>query len=220
MIITCPQCDTQYYLGRQELAPQGRQLKCSKCKVVWFQEYVTPPKVKFNKLDVKSLNFEKDRIFLPAVIKKKNPLLGVALVAPLLCLVLALSLLFCQDGIIKKSSKLSALYDEVGLPSINGVMIHSVEVTNRTGEQMDINGIIENNSGIYKRVPPIIIYLFDENNRLLKSILVSAPPRYLNKNARYSFYKKLAGDFKTKPKTLSVALASAPEVLFHSLNFR
>ncbi|MGB4106890.1 MAG: zinc-ribbon domain-containing protein [Alphaproteobacteria bacterium] len=37
MILTCPQCATRYLLPAHTLAPEGRRVKCSSCKEVWFQ---------------------------------------------------------------------------------------------------------------------------------------------------------------------------------------
>ena len=86
--------------------------------------------------------------------------------------------------------------------------------------QIDINGMIENNSGIYKRAPPMVIFLFNENNTLLKTIFIPAPPRYLSQGSKYAFYKKIKDEFKIKPKAALVTLANGIEVFFHSLDFR
>lgn len=37
MILTCPQCATRYLLPGQSLGPEGRRVKCSNCKEIWFQ---------------------------------------------------------------------------------------------------------------------------------------------------------------------------------------
>ena len=83
MILTCQQCSTQFYLARQSLAPDGRMLKCSKCKAIWFQDYVESPKVTFDELDIKSLDKKKNKIFLPAVIEKKHPILLETMLIPI-----------------------------------------------------------------------------------------------------------------------------------------
>ena len=38
MILTCPQCTTRYLLPATVLAPDGRNVKCSSCSGVWFEE--------------------------------------------------------------------------------------------------------------------------------------------------------------------------------------
>jgi predicted Zn finger-like uncharacterized protein len=40
MIITCPACSTRYSMDPLSLGPQGRRVRCTKCKNVWLQ---TPP---------------------------------------------------------------------------------------------------------------------------------------------------------------------------------
>ena len=73
MIITCQNCNTQYYLSHQALSPDGKEVKCSKCKTVWYQNYVKPPAAAIHNFDAKSFNSKKSKIFLPAVIKKQIP---------------------------------------------------------------------------------------------------------------------------------------------------
>ena len=220
MIITCQNCRSQYYLARQELFPDGRKLKCSKCKIIWFQEYVAAPKITFDKFSAKSFNLKKGKIFLPAVIKSKKPIWAPICATILFSIALVLSIVFFQDDVIKKYSGISSFYDRAGIPSIRGMKIHAVEVSTRKDSQIDINGIVENNSGAYKRVPPMVIFLFNEKNALLKTIFIPAAPKYLGKGSKYAFYKKIKNDFKTKPKAVSLALASSTEVFFHSLDFR
>lgn len=38
MILTCPQCTMRYLLPATVLAPDGRNVKCSNCTEVWFEE--------------------------------------------------------------------------------------------------------------------------------------------------------------------------------------
>jgi predicted Zn finger-like uncharacterized protein len=40
MIITCPACSTRYSMDPLSLGPEGRRVRCAKCKHVWHQ---TPP---------------------------------------------------------------------------------------------------------------------------------------------------------------------------------
>ncbi len=37
MILTCPQCDTNYTLPAQALGPEGRKVRCSECGEIWHQ---------------------------------------------------------------------------------------------------------------------------------------------------------------------------------------
>lgn len=37
MIITCPQCNSRFSLHSQVLAPEGRNVRCSACREVWFE---------------------------------------------------------------------------------------------------------------------------------------------------------------------------------------
>jgi predicted Zn finger-like uncharacterized protein len=37
MILTCPSCGTRYQTDSARIAPPGRNVRCAKCKEVWFQ---------------------------------------------------------------------------------------------------------------------------------------------------------------------------------------
>src|SRR5678815_4217962 len=37
MILTCPSCGTRYQTGEAHFKPPGRNVRCAKCRHVWFQ---------------------------------------------------------------------------------------------------------------------------------------------------------------------------------------
>ena len=38
MILTCPNCDTQYVVKDGAIPPEGRQVRCAACKHSWHQD--------------------------------------------------------------------------------------------------------------------------------------------------------------------------------------
>ena len=38
MILTCPNCGTQYVVKDGAIPPQGRQVRCASCKHSWHQD--------------------------------------------------------------------------------------------------------------------------------------------------------------------------------------
>jgi hypothetical protein len=104
------------------------------------------------------------------------------------------------------------LYNKPGTASVNSLVLHSFDLAHKKNDQIDINGTIENNKLQSAKVPAMTITLFDENKKLLKSIFIPAPPKYLNKGDKYSFYKMINNDFQTKPKLVSVKLSDSRNV--------
>ena len=43
MILTCPNCGTQYVVKDGAIPPQGRQVRCASCKHSWHQDPETAP---------------------------------------------------------------------------------------------------------------------------------------------------------------------------------
>lgn len=221
MIITCFQCSTQYYLANQALAPSGKRVKCSKCSIIWFQDYVAIPKVEFNKANVESFNVKDNKIFLPAVVKKKLFIWKPTLIIILFLIIFGLAALFFQEDLSIKYSNISSVYDKLGIPAVSGMKIRTVEISGKdSNNYIDINAVIENNSKSYKRVPPVVVFLFDEDHTLFKTIFIPAPPKYLNKGSKYAFYRKIEHGSKIRPRVVSLTLMNGIEVFFHSLNFK
>ena len=42
MILTCPNCGTQYVVKDGAIPPQGRQVRCASCKHSWHQDPRSP----------------------------------------------------------------------------------------------------------------------------------------------------------------------------------
>lgn len=42
MILTCPSCGTRYQTDSARIAPPGRNVRCAKCREVWFQAATEP----------------------------------------------------------------------------------------------------------------------------------------------------------------------------------
>ncbi|NRA73831.1 MAG: zinc-ribbon domain-containing protein [Rickettsiales bacterium] len=219
MIITCSQCSTQYYLTHKALAPHGKKLKCSKCASIWFQDYIEPPKVTFDNHETNLSNTQTNKVFLPAIVKKKHPIWSLTFIVILLFTALGSTTLFFQEKLTTQYPYISKFYDKLGIPSINDIRIHNIEISNRKNDQIDINAVIKNNSKTYRRVPSITISLFDNNNILLKRIFIPSPPKYLNTKSKYAFYRRVKNDSQTKPKVISIALATGIEKFFHYLEF-
>jgi len=72
MILTCPQCTTRYSADGAKFAPPGRNVRCSKCGHVWFQQ---PPPPAQEPEPVA-------RIEMPAPAARRAATAAVAAVAP------------------------------------------------------------------------------------------------------------------------------------------
>lgn len=183
---------------------------------MWFQEYVAPPKVRLSKLKA----LDSKAIFLPVVIKRKSPVWGLLFAGSLFFMMVGSGFASFQALFLERYFNTSKLYDKLSGHSMKSVKVRALEIEQKTENQVDINGIMENSSSVDERAPSVRLLLFDENKKLIKSLVVPAPPRFLGVGGKYSFYRKLEGDLKTKPKMVVATFATKADVLLDSLDLR
>ena len=42
MILTCPECSTNYMTKEGSIGPNGRSVRCTRCENVWYVESIDP----------------------------------------------------------------------------------------------------------------------------------------------------------------------------------
>ena len=182
MNIVCPKCKTVYKLNYQKLLPNGKTVKCIKCHNVWFEKYNHIP--------------AKDDVFrypLPVVIKQDSkqtfPLKLLAIATTTLSLIIAF--IFFQDFMSEKIPAASRVYDKMGIPLTNSIVLDNFEISRKEPNTIDINGFIINKSYQKRRIPPLKITLIDKNGKTIKKIITRTPSLYFDSNQKHPFFYKI-----------------------------
>jgi len=50
MILTCPSCRARYLVGADKVGPTGRQVRCGKCRHIWYQAPAEEPPIRLEPL--------------------------------------------------------------------------------------------------------------------------------------------------------------------------
>ena len=45
MYISCPKCDTKFIVNQNDIGPEGRRVKCSRCSHIWLQRHNNKTKI-------------------------------------------------------------------------------------------------------------------------------------------------------------------------------
>ena len=74
MILTCPECSTNYMSKDGSIGPNGRSVRCARCETVWFVEGTDPDALALEDIQTDVLTAEPDpQAELPLVPKETAP---------------------------------------------------------------------------------------------------------------------------------------------------
>jgi predicted Zn finger-like uncharacterized protein len=192
MILTCPQCATRYLLPAHTLAPEGRRVKCSSCKEVWFQlpdeeEIATTEQQKFEDIpqgvrpipegsNLPTISDEPE----DEIVNPRQRFLGFA-AAAVVCVGIFGALIAFQPQIISKHPFSRTFYTMIGyeLPAIGSSLTFDALAAeaqpDSAGEKISITGKIVNPTEIEERVPMIEAQMHNEAGEILERWVIRPP---------------------------------------------
>lgn len=141
MILSCPECGTQYTLKESQLGPRGRTVRCAACKHTWHAEipvdlrYSEPKVHKFEPVeDLQSVQAKKLPGKYRAMLQDKKRIQALAVetaiwggMAMLVLAVLALGY-FLRVDVVKAFPRVAGAYAMVGL-DVKGTNLRFVSQT-------------------------------------------------------------------------------------------
>ncbi|AAU03666.1 MJ0042-type zinc finger domain-containing protein [Rickettsia typhi] len=159
MYITCPNCNTQFIVTSNQIGINGRRVKCSKCKHLWYQ------KLDYNN---SKLNDFKDKINTETVTTptKNHYNTNVPVILPrkkeykIFPILWSSFIIFCLVILLIDSFKFLGKYDQLKIEAIN------------LGEYHHMNGMkifykLSNESDYLITNPLIKVRVIDSNNHTL-----------------------------------------------------
>lgn len=205
MYIICPKCNTNFVIEDNQIGKNGRKVRCSKCKHLWFEKHNSKAKESAkkeniipNKKDTKTITpetrfYDGDARLLPAVIKQEdNPNMRLCFYKWALAL-LAIFMIIALDMINFGQFRFSS---DFAVKNIHAISVGKSKVK--------IDCTIVNNSSHASNIPIIRYRFYDANNNLITRKLVENNVAKLEPKQSLNITK----EFDVKPTHLDITLGS------------
>lgn len=209
MRLICPHCGKAHIVREEALRPEGRQVRCSSCKSMWFVDKLGQPSQKsYTKAPVKNVSSkalieqtQKAAKRPPGAAKKRQRVSFLASIEPGAAILGALLVTLCagilfREAVVKTLPQFASLYTAMGLKvNIRGFEFGNVTLARETanGEPiLVVQGEITNISSGEKAVPPVHIILRSPTGAEIRSLSAVAEAKKVAGNSHTSFKTTLA----------------------------
>ena len=196
MTITCPNCDTKFNVSPDAIGPQGRKVKCVKCKQVWFQEplNIIQEPANFN-INPEVERMAEESSHLPAVSESYNKKIAKIMFFIVFLIVTSTMLITNGNAIVQKLPFTSAFYDLLGIYDTRDLVLKDINIEYIEFDQLKdllIKGKIYNKSNVEKHVPTLRVTLYDGDKKELKKIFLNSSELSLKANEEVDFENRVA----------------------------
>lgn len=209
MILTCPNCSTRFLLSAQMLAPEGRNVKCSKCGEVWNQ--LPDPDELIENLEQsieeipESVKPIPEGSSVPAIREEdeeeggssSNAVpFGYAAAAGVFVLIFAV-LIFAQAPIFKAWPASAAFYNMIGIslePPGAGLEFDRVNVKMVEANHIEVEGYILNLKSDPQNIPFVEITIKDDHEEILGLEYIHVPETKLDGEQSIEFHSAFSGE--------------------------
>lgn len=210
MIISCHNCRTAFYVSPEQIGINGRRVKCSKCKHIWYatipQEILQPsPNVMPKRTERESES--PASINLPVIISSR--ISKLAFLMPFLMLILiATTLLMFYPSFMNKYGLCYYFCQQSGV-KIQDVTYDYDENT----QKVIVEYSIANDTADKAKLPLVEIKLIDDSNNILQKTYIENNDIWLDPNnslrAKTEFYLTSANS-----KYIQISLGNKFKFLF------
>lgn len=170
MIITCTSCHTHYEIPAESMPPEGRKVRCTKCKHLWL---ATPEEPKKDPIK------QEKPIITPKKCPTQKPVKTapvpwwlVALPLSLIAASLVILLVGAYGPVAQKFPFTEPFFKLTGIHSSDGLELDDVrlKMTQLDGRiNWKIEGVIQNTSSHERKLTPVRFTLKDEHKKIIAS---------------------------------------------------
>jgi len=175
MYITCPECNAKFVVTPSQIGTHGRKVKCSKCSHIWHYELDNNTNIEPElTTQIKAIPIS-NGVNLPALLPVKNSPYMYMLPVLMIGMILFISLILFPNQ-MNFGSMLNQ--DDLKIRDIQ--VIHNKEI-----DKITVSYKIYNTSLKDVNMPFVRTRLFNNNNRVVKSIITNhsdvdiAPNQYI-----------------------------------------
>lgn len=186
MYITCPECKSTFVVTPEQLGPEGRKVKCSKCKNIWHATPAAQEAVKIEPVITAGteqvVSTSEIGVNLPALVPINLP--PYLWLTPLFMIVLIVGIaLVCYSSSIGLASSYKAY---------EGVTINDIKIEHKKdASKVVVQYKVMNNSENKIIIPLVRLRLFDKDDRVVQTHVENAavqlnPQQYVSIRTEFS----------------------------------
>lgn len=192
MQITCPDCSARYLVKPEAIGEQGRRVKCTRCKSVWFQEPVREQKPKPEVApEPEAVEPIPKGGNVPAIKKEKAPLVHKLAFAASFFIFFLTLFYVTGSSVLPHASWLSGLYRVVGIYDTAGVGIGGVSLEQQQeGDKLKLmlTGAFLNTTDQTKVMPMLRVAVYNQNEKALVEAMLIPPQQTIAAGEAVDFY--------------------------------
>ncbi len=219
MILTCPECKTQFAVPSTAIGSKGRKVKCSSCKHVWHQKPLEEI-VDISKIDKEPKNVKEipKNSGLPAVTNPpENTNFYKKISFALLLLITIFVAITANRGLVLEvRPELVKFYDAIGMQVTDGLILSDFIIDKKmVGNEIEFNitGSIENESVYDLEIPNLVINILTKSGKIIKTFDYKPEQSYIESHDKVVLKAKLE-DIADNAERIVVDLGNSWEHIF------
>lgn len=176
MLIGCPNCKVSFAVPAKAIGNSGRNLKCSKCSHIWFQEPLNFDRDKLDQMLTVEAPKDEENKQLPAKIKDQKIYYKL-----LILLILTVAAFYLEK---MKSPDFSGVKDYQQL-SFSGIAVKNNMVDGKYN--FLVTGKIINSENKIAYTKPVTIKIYDKAQKVIKESTIKLDTETIAPKASYNF---------------------------------
>ena len=196
MLISCPNCSTNFAVPAKAIGENGKKVKCSKCSHVWLQKPIAVDKEKLNKVlkvpedtKVPTKDSTNEGINLPAKSYKKANFKLAASLAIIFVLVVF-------SSILTFTGQYKSFANIMGLKSYYGLRFEKFKVESEVIDKkydFYIKGMLVNSSDKQIALPKFNLKVLSQGGRVMAEAEIDPPAEFIEANSEIPFNPDITG---------------------------
>lgn len=192
MILTCPECETQYFADDSTIGESGRTVKCATCGHSWFvgPEGTQPGESVLGAHETYRLKVRERR-------RRKSraaALSAWSTTVAALVIILAGLVLF-RGEVVKRWPESASTYAAIGMP-VNRFGLDFLEAEaerffDGTTPILEVRGAVQNNSGRTQNAPFVRVVLLDDQGQQVAEAVAPVSPQSIPADATALFAARI-----------------------------
>ncbi|MEC7289072.1 MAG: MJ0042-type zinc finger domain-containing protein, partial [Pseudomonadota bacterium] len=192
MILTCPECETQYFADDSTIGDSGRTVKCATCGHSWF---VGPEGAKQGEASLGAHETYRLKVRERRRRKSRNAAFTAWTATAAALLVILAGLVLFRGEVVKRWPESATTYAAIGMP-VNRFGLEFLETEaerffDGTTPILEVRGAVRNSSGSTVSAPGVRVILLDDQGQQVAEAYAPVTPQSIPDDATAIFTARI-----------------------------